>query len=393
MAERRLRPLSVRRPACLAAALVVVAGCASAPDETAAPQEVDGTYASDDATSDIVRVTFAPDDATYALWRRACPADVPNPCFESGRYAWNAAHDSLELTSDEGVRTPLAARTEAFSPPPLSAGGSLTTQSLVGETKTLLRQTWAGRLVVGTRELVRDAYTRLTADTDLEGKSVLLLPLQYRWSSDTNAFLDGALELRTWYRSKGATAYVVRLGLDPQTILDRLGELAAGGKKYDRIILLAHGGRDGPLWAQTWEQIGLNWPNAPPGGPRPEPTGGFTYNDQPNPPEETIRSNRPALDQLLGLLKSISVPGGFVYVGSCHSGGDVSKSSDVRSNLDPRRSFIELTACATGETAYGTSVTTSGQDVVDRVRGLETNVLVNPNLERADPSPTLCGQP
>jgi hypothetical protein len=353
--------------------------------------ELRGSYVAADPNSDDGIVTFVPETSEYVLWTTKCPAGAPTPCLEEGHYVWNDARDTLELTTSTGQRRFLPARAEPDD-------GSMTPVTMLQPQREIIRDTFrlvraspVGRLVLESRQLFRDTLAWGVSDKALEGKNVLLLPLEY---SDEGSviFEYAAKALRGWYGSHGATVRLEQLGLSPDSVYSKLEALR--GSKFDRVVFLAHGGLDGPLWSKTWEQIGLNWPNAPPGGPRRHDDGSVSYLSMPDPPPETIRSNRAALDQLFVLLRDVTADDGFIYVGACHSAGrvDPNEGESVRltSNVAPEVSFIQLTACATGRTTYGTRRTTSGENITANVQQLDSSNLVVSGIIRADPGDDAC---
>jgi hypothetical protein len=221
----------------------------------------------------------------------------------------------------------------------------------------------------------------------LSGKNVLILGFFYPptpdpsypngMRNDGNASDASAQELRRWYQSMGASAHYLKVADTPDSLIAQLQGPQNRGKKYDRIILIAHGGVDGPIFAKYWDQIGLNWPNLP------SDWAGHNHYGWGPPPDETILSNRQALVDLANLLASVTNLDASIFVGACHSA-----AGSNGTNIDPGSyTYIGLMACLTGRAVWGTSNTTAFDLVWRQVEDLDgPSHLVEPDLVRAEPA-------
>ena len=102
-------------------AAVASSGCSSGTHAPAAPSyTLNGTYFAEDVTGDeqggqgspvgpYISMTFSTPTSEYAMWKTTCPSGSETPCLETGTFAWNAGHDTLELTSEDGHTTALPA--------------------------------------------------------------------------------------------------------------------------------------------------------------------------------------------------------------------------------------------------------------------------------------------
>ena len=96
-------------------------------------------------------------------------------------------------------------------------------------------------------------------------KSVLLIPLNKTesgamkdFNQDDNCFYSSATGLKRFYEGRGAKATLLPVN-KADTLIALLEGFAAQKKTFDRVIFLAHGGYDGPMFYQS-KQVGLDWP-------------------------------------------------------------------------------------------------------------------------------------
>ena len=355
-------------------------GCAS--HAGSPPPVLNGTYEAVDAdppdggepSGPYVSMTFSTPTSEYALWKTECPEGAENPCFESGTFAWNDHHDTLFLTSDAGQVTSLPASAlppdnatstetalEALRPEANNGSGPLVTPggAITGNAGV------AGGVRVRGQTLTANGSIELVAGRSVRGLRVLLLPFPYTLyiGETTDCFLSNATALGVWYRAHGATTQVMTMGHTPDSIFTALESAKAGGAPFDRVITLAHGGVDGPLWDDGWTQIGLDWPDM-----------GTKFPTRLNADDPV---NRAAIAKLGALLQAVTKPTGFIYLGQCQPGNT--------SEIDPTYSYLQLMACLSGRTTYGTTTESACWDILQRVEKLD-----GPQARRdAPPSPRL----
>lgn len=200
-------------------------------------------------------------------------------------------------------------------------------------------------------------------DVGPAAKAVLLLPFQYREDGritpDEYAFADGAKQLEAFYEEGGAT--VVRptgseLTGDPESLFTYLRKLAGGKVRFDRIILLAHGGVDGPIWGDNYGQIGFDWP-----APYPYDVSTEAFVRDAN---ESFANNHAKLAELGRLMHDVTTDHAVIYLGQCNPGQPTTWNSGGKT-------FVEAFACATGRKTAGRIHKTSAADAVAVVKRLE----------------------
>ena len=374
------------RACILGAATLFSGGCSSAP---AAPEAaLNGTYEAADLdlpnggapAGPYVLITFSAATSEYALWKTVCPAGGDNPCFESGKFTWNGAHDTLTLTSDAGEATSMPASAlppvDGTSPEAkslrLDANGSLvssrTQESLAGESAI------AAGVRVGNQTLTSNSAVELVAYHFVKGLRVLLLPFPYPTDSTgtTHCFESNADSLGVWYRAHGAITQSVTMWGRPDSLFTILETAQSDGASFDRVITLAHGGVDGPVFDDGLNQIGLDWPNMG--------QGFYPRNNAGDP------GNQSALVKLGALLQAVTKPSGFVFFGQCRPANP--------STIDFRYTYLELMSCLSGRTTYGTVTISACWDITRRVEALDgpqaalTSELVGVNPANVPTPPT-----
>ncbi len=177
--------------------------------------------------------------------------------------------------------------------------------------------------------------------------AVLLLPFAYerggRPLPDHWAFQDAARDLASFYRAKRARVVVpdsrTELTGDPESLYRYLDALAAQGATFDRVIILSHGGADGPIWG-SGGQIGLSWPEG----------------------DDALK--RAKLVELGAKLKAVTSTNALLYLGQCRPGQPTTWDSGGLT-------FIEVLACITDRTTAGRILQTSGEDAEAIVKNLE----------------------
>ena len=212
--------------------------------------------------------------------------------------------------------------------------------------------------------------------------AVLLLPFEYledgKPSADHNAFADGARALAAFYK-ESANATVVRpkageVNGDPTSLYRYLEKLAKEPTRFDRVIILAHGGVDGPLWDRG--QIGYDWPEAYPDD--------RSTTELAAEGDTAVAKNFAKLVELGRLIRNITTAEAVVYLGQCNPGRKTSWDSGDRT-------FVEAMACLTGRKTAGRIGTTSATDAVTVVKRLErADVPKASNFAYANDTPNKC---
>jgi len=190
-------------------------------------------------------------------------------------------------------------------------------------------------------------------------KSVLVLPLPYesngKPNSDHWSFQEGAKKLATVYASRGAAVVrpkATELTSDPASLFTYLTDLKNAKKRFDRVIVLGHGGADGPLWGAGLAQIGHDWPIY------------VSRGDDLVQKQRDIDANFAKFVELGALLAALTTDDALIYLGQCRPGQPTTWDSGGRT-------FIEALACVTGRQTAGRKGSTSATDAVEIVLRLE----------------------
>jgi len=171
-------------------------------------------------------------------------------------------------------------------------------------------------------------------------KSALLVWSFAYSEHDQNAFHAYATELSRYYRhSKGYGRADVVKGESFHTVIDQLKQAAAEGRPYQRLVMIGHGGWDGPVIGSTsgWESRQVSGKQAIP-----------LYNE------------------LLEAIRTGMTPSGKIFSSSCHAGG--SNVYERAKESSPRYNWTHDLALRTGRTVAGPAGYTSTEYTFQNVK-------------------------
>jgi Cys-rich repeat protein len=216
-------------------------------------------------------------------------------------------------------------------------------------------------------------------------KAPLIIPLNKTVSGsmkdfgqDDNCFYASATGLKRFYEGLGAKPTLLPVNT-PEKLIAALDGLAQQKTLYDRIIFLAHGAWDGPMFYQS-KQIGCDWPAVT----QDCPAASSTYTPQciqMTEKQGQIHSQWHRQKSFLayGLaLSKVLASKGWIWVGSCNS------ATEGRSLFGATR-YTDAMACATSRMTYGVATKTACWDVEDRVKKLEQGIKT-PMIWRSNPA-------
>jgi len=188
--------------------------------------------------------------------------------------------------------------------------------------------------------------------------SALIIPLNKTstglmsdFQPDDNCFYAAGNNLKKFYQARGATVRLLSVNT-PEGLIANLETLIKQQKTFDRVIFLAHGGYDGPMYHRAL-QIGLDWPEV-------------TLKEREG-QEHKAWYLQKAFLEVGALLNQVTNPTGWIWVGSCNA------ATEGHSLFGAKR-YTDNMACATARMSYGVATKTACWDVENRVKKLEDGI-------------------